>query len=92
VRNFVPLYLSFIVLGINYMCKTLCNTHREIIFTVNKIKESSSLTNIKTLCNEVNSLTRKAVKLGQRMENRLHKYRSSIEDLGFKRVLKDEIN
>jgi hypothetical protein len=38
------------------------------------------------LCNEIIDLTSIAEDKGQRMENRLKKYRRAVEELGFKRI------
>lgn len=69
--------------------KTLCNTHNNIIFELKMIKKELKRQKIDT--NEVKNIDccikmcKKCKKMGQKMENRLKKYRNSIEKLGFTR-------
>lgn len=72
--------------------ETLCNNHNQIIFNLKKIKEfiknKEEENNICDLINETRAYCMICKKQGQRMENRLRKYVSSIEKLNFKRVRK----
>ena len=72
--------------------ETLCNNHNQIIFNLKKIKEfiknKEEENNIYNLINETRTYCMICKKQGQRMENRLRKYVSSIEKLDFKRVRK----
>ena len=75
------------------MQDTLCNNHNENIYEIERImKYVKSLnilyvekTNIYNMLQNVKNRTKHCKKLGQRMENRLKKYRNSIESLGFTR-------
>lgn len=61
---------------------TLCNNHNTIIFLLKQYKKTGDVENINT-CIEI---ARECKKQGQHMENRMKKYRTSIEKLGFVRV------
>lgn len=61
---------------------TLCRTHNEIIYLLQQYKKNGNKENI----SEAIKLCRQAKKMGQRMENRMRKYRDSIEKLGFQRI------
>jgi len=72
------------------MKNSLCNRHNQIKFLINQIKKELRLKdcdkgNIQHLLNDILAETREAKKSGQKMENRLKQYRSSIEDLGYVR-------
>lgn len=76
------------------MQDTLCNNHNEIIHNLNIIKQALKncgaeqayidlVVNTKRQCKHCK-------KLGLRMEARLQKYRSAIENLDFVRVYKNK--
>lgn len=75
------------------MQDTLCNNHNENIYEIERImKYVKSLnisyiekSNIYNMLQNIKNRTKHCKKLGQRMENRLKKYRNSIESLGFTR-------
>ena len=64
--------------------ETLCNNHNEIVHLLQQFKKTGDSWNI----DQAIKLTRHCKKQGQHLENRLRKYRNSIETLGFKRVYK----
>lgn len=69
---------------------TLCNNHNQIIFNLKQVKNALKESNIdentlKLLENSIKTC-KYCKKQGQNMENRLRKYRNSIEKLGFKRL------
>ena len=76
--------------------ESLCSSHDTIKYWANDIKKklkkavkTEDYSNIKDLIPVLNDLlteTRLAKKKGQKLENRLVKYRRSVESLGFKRV------
>lgn len=61
----------------------------DIEFKLYALKEDL-LSDVKCLMDEIICITREAKEMGQNMENRLNKYRTAIEDLGFKRYYKKE--
>ena len=77
---------------------SLCNSHNTIMYWVREIKKSLKkiekdepelnykLEDVHERLNDIAAEARIAKKKGQHMENRLKKYRSSIESLGFKRI------
>lgn len=78
--------------------ESLCNSHDTIKYWANDIKKklkkavkTEDYSNIENLIPTLDDLiieTRLAKKKGQKLENRLIKYRRSVESLGFKRVSK----
>lgn len=73
------------------MKDTLCNNHNSVIFDIDlciktlKHKDFDPNYVINTLKIAKNKV-KYCKKQGQRMENRLYKYRKSIEELGFERT------
>ena len=74
------------------MRKLICDRHNDIISWAQDIKklienvEKAGLKRrINSLVTKIEKETEKALDSGQSMENRLAKYRSAIDDLGFKR-------
>lgn len=75
---------------------SLCNSHNTIQYWARDIKKKikktvkdndlSNLSEVLNLVEKIIEESRDAKKKGQRMENRLRKYRNSIESLGFSRV------
>lgn len=66
---------------------TLCNNHNNIIDKLQKLKKlykNDQL--IIDFCNELLKISRHCKKQGQHMENRMKKYRTAIETLGFVRI------
>lgn len=72
---------------------TICSYHSfciENLKILKKILNKQNIDNtiaINIICDTINDI-QKAKKLGQRMENRLKKYRKSIELLGYERKYK----
>ena len=74
--------------------KFLCAYHNDIMYNLDCIKafiKKLELTEaekcyILDLCKTTKDYTRVCKKMGQKMENRLSKYRHAVESLGFKRV------
>ena len=64
---------------------TICNNHNQIIHNLKEMKKLTKNNELRNLINETLEFVRVCKKQGQRMENRLYKYRKSIEELGFKR-------
>ena len=74
---------------------TLCTTHSTIIYWVREIKKdlkkyakehpeaSNTLDECFKKLSDITSEARVAKRKGQRMENRLRKYRTAVENLGF---------
>lgn len=75
---------------------SLCSSHDTIKYWANDIKKKlkksikekdySSVEEVIPVLNTIIQETRIAKKKGQVMENRLLKYRRSVESLGFKRI------
>lgn len=65
---------------------TLCKNHNAMIDRLRRIRNKKSFTNDEI--NEVLDIIYYAKKQGQKMENRMRKYRSAIESLGFQRKSK----
>ena len=76
--------------------ESLCSSHDTIKYWANDIKKKlkkaiktndySSVEELVPTLNIIIEETRIAKKKGQKLENRLIKYRRSVESLGFKRV------
>ena len=78
-----------------YISKTdfICTYHRIIIENTKSLLKSTTDERVKELLQEILLSAKFATKSGIKMESRLNKYYSAIEDLGFKRkVKKMEIN
>jgi len=76
---------------------TLCTHHNFIKSELNDIKKYlkkyGNLQPNDVIFDKINGcldLTRKAKKLGQKLENRCRKYRNCIESLGFSRIYSDK--
>ena len=67
---------------------TLCNNHNTIIHKLQQMKRLTKDEAIRKEINELLEYSRFCKKQGQRMENRLRKYKESIEELGFVRERK----
>lgn len=67
--------------------ETLCNNHNQIMFNLKEIKKlvKGNKEAIEGL-NVCLEYVRYCKKQGQHMENRMRKYRSAIEELGFSRT------
>lgn len=77
---------------------SLCNSHNSILYWVREVKKSlkkevkknpdleSNLDPVFSVLDKISCESRIAKRKGQHMENRLKKYRNSIESLGFERV------
>ena len=74
--------------------KFLCAYHNDIMYNLDCIKTfvkkleltESEKRYILDLCKSTKKYTKECKKMGQKMENRLSKYRRAVESLGFKRV------
>ena len=67
---------------------TLCNNHNMIIHKLQQMKKLTKDERIRKEINELLEYSRHCKKQDQRMENRLRKYKDSIEELGFVRERK----
>ncbi len=71
------------------MNKYLCQNHNDIIDKLIRLKKLYRKDRlIVDFCNELLQITRYCKKQGQRMENRLYRYKNTIESLGFERIKK----
>lgn len=66
--------------------ETLCNNHNQIIHNLQTLKKSIKDPELREIINDTLDFSRHCKKQGQRMENRMKKYRQSIESCGFQRV------
>jgi hypothetical protein len=66
--------------------ETLCRNHNTVVDKLKRIRKNKKFTNEEI--NEILEIIYFAKKQGQRMENRLRKYKYAIEGLGFKRISK----
>jgi len=73
-----------------YISKTdfICTYHRIIIENTKSLLKSTTDERVKELLQEILLSAKFATKSGIKMESRLNKYYSAIEDLGFKRKVK----
>lgn len=67
---------------------TLCNNHNHIVWMLKQYKKTKDTWYI----DQSIKLVRVCKKQGQRCENRLRKYRTAIEGLGFERICKKRAN
>ena len=66
--------------------ETICRNHNTVVDKLKRIRKNKTFTNEEI--NEILEIIYFAKKQGQKMENRLRKYKYAIEGLGFKRVVK----
>ena len=76
--------------------ESICNSHNTIQYWAKEVKKKlkksikednlSMLEDVLPVIDDIIKESRLAKKKGQNMENRLKRYRNSVESLGFKRV------